>query len=413
VTRREWFGHLTRARLLRPALLGVPLLDELLCGFLVVSLPLVRDSLHLSYAQVGLLLTVGECTAMLIDPVVSLFSDRGSKRWPVLVGVLGTAAGFALAATAQSFTGMLVAFALLAPANAVGISLAQAALVDAAPEAAPRTVTRWTAMGAVGDLLSPLLFAAWTFRGLEWRPLFGLVAGVWLVVAVLLWPLRFPQAGVAAETPADQPAPGLFAGLKPALRSSRLLRWAAVLLVVDLLDEVWIGFAALFLTDVVRLTPTAASLALSAQMGGAILGLFMLDRLLSRFRGERLLPALACLTLVGTLLFLNVRTFGWASAALLLIGLGAAGWYPIAKAAAYATLPGRTGTVLAVLGITAPFEAALPAVVGAVASRWGIHASMGLLALAPLGVLLLAPRSRPPAPAQEAPHPNAEQTKQD
>jgi predicted MFS family arabinose efflux permease len=402
VSRQSSGPRLAQGGFLRPILLGLPLLDELLSGFLVISLPLVRRSLGLSYAQAGLLLTVGDSVAMLFDPVISLLSDRRSKRWPVLGGIIGMAVGFVLAARARSFGEMVVAYALISPANGIAVSLAQAALVDQAPEAAPRTVTRWTAMAAVGDLLAPLMLAAWTFQRLDWRPLYGMAAGAWLVLALLLWPQRFPAPAMAAGGEADGPAPGLLASLKPALRRPRLLRWMAVLVVGTLLDELFVGFGALFLTDVVRLTPAAASLALSAQMIGAILGLLALDRLLGRVNGERLLPSLSLLALAGTLLFVRARGIAWAGAALFLIGLGTSGWYPIAKAAAYAILPGRTGTVLAILGVTAPIEAALPALIGAIATRLGLPAAIGLLSLAPAGVLLLAPRQRPEPAADPA-----------
>jgi hypothetical protein len=44
------------------------------------------------------------------------------------------------------------------------------------------------------------------------------------------------------------------------------------------------------------------------------------------------------------------------------------------------------------MGLSGPIEAAMPALIGGVASRWGIRAAVTLLALAPVGVLLLAPR---------------------
>ena len=44
---------------LRLALLCLELLDEFLSGFLVIGLPLIRRDLHLTYAQAGLLFTVG------------------------------------------------------------------------------------------------------------------------------------------------------------------------------------------------------------------------------------------------------------------------------------------------------------------------------------------------------------------
>ena len=135
-------------------------------------------------------------------------------------------------------------------------------------------------------------------------------------------------------------------------------------------------------------------------MTGSLVGLLLLDRLHDRIDGERLLPGMAVVSLAGVLLLLGTRSIGLAGTALLVIGLGTAGWYPIAKAAAYQTLPGRSGTVRAICGLTAPLEAALPALVGFVAGRFGILAGVGLLGMAPVGVLIFA--SSPAARAREA-----------
>jgi hypothetical protein len=76
----------------------------------------------------------------------------------------------------------------------------------------------------------------------------------------------------------------------------------------------------------------------------------------------------------------------------LLTGLGAAPWYTIAQAQAYAALPGRSGTVRALQAIFAPIEIAAPLLIGVVAERWGIQAGVTMFLVAPILVLLLRPR---------------------
>ncbi|BAS27171.1 MFS transporter [Limnochorda pilosa] len=44
-------------------MLGMAFLDELISGFPVVALPLIRDDLSLSYTQVGLLFTAGQVSS--------------------------------------------------------------------------------------------------------------------------------------------------------------------------------------------------------------------------------------------------------------------------------------------------------------------------------------------------------------
>jgi FSR family fosmidomycin resistance protein-like MFS transporter len=384
-----------RLAALRLGLFSTVLVDELLSGFLFVALPLIRRDLGLSYAQAGLLLAVGKTTSMLFEPALYLWSDRRSKRLLVVGGLVCLALGFGLAATARQFAQLLLAFALVFPAGSAAVGLAQATLIDLAPEEAPRTMTRWTLAGAVGDLLSPLLVAAWTAAAFGWRSLFGLSAALWLGTAAALWPQRYPRPEHRATGEAEPVAGIPWRELRVALANARLRRWIAVLVMTGMVDEILLAFAGLFLTDVVRAPVTAVSLALGAEVAGALLGLCLLDRLLHHREAERLLPPMAVATLAGLLLFLRARSIVTAGAALFLVGLGAAGWYPIAEAAAYATFPGRSGLVRAASGLAGPVDAALPALVGAVASRFGVTAGIGLLVMAPVGVLLLAPRPQP------------------
>src|SRR6516162_1158161 len=84
-------AQLNRSHLLSKTLINMGLLDELVSGFLFVGLPLVREQLGLSYEQSGLLFTGGACSGMILGPILSLLSDRSSKRYALLtlVAVIG------------------------------------------------------------------------------------------------------------------------------------------------------------------------------------------------------------------------------------------------------------------------------------------------------------------------------------
>lgn len=394
--------RLARPPLLVSMLLGVGLLDELLTGLPIAALPLIRDGLRLSYAQVGLLFTVGSLAGMLLEPGLLLFSDRGSKRWLIVVGLLGLAASDALAGSAPNFFWLLLAFVLGGPSGGAAVGLSQAALIDQAPQDAERTMTRWTIAGSVGDVVSPLAVAGLLALGLGWRLLFWVSAGVWLSAALLLWLPRFPSATLATPAEGVQPAVGVLDGFRAALRDPLLLRWAVVVRLCSMVDEIFLGFAALYLRDVRHASAPATSLILAAGMSGTVLGLLALHRLFKHVSGPWLLPWLALLTLLGVVGLLLAPTLWLAAGALFLFDLSAAGWYPISKAAAYARMPGRTGTVQAVITLGDPFEVALPLVVGLLAGQFGVVAGLAFLGLAPLGVLLLAPRPKK-APAKQLP----------
>src|SRR5215471_7379726 len=108
-------AYLTRSDLLSKTLINMGLLDELISGFLFIGLPLVREQLGLSYEQLGLLFTAGACSGMILDPILSLLSDRSSKRWWILAGFIVLAVGFALSGSVHNIVLLLAAFVPIFP----------------------------------------------------------------------------------------------------------------------------------------------------------------------------------------------------------------------------------------------------------------------------------------------------------
>ncbi|MGE5333082.1 MAG: MFS transporter [Nitrososphaerota archaeon] len=388
---------------LRGLLLGTALLDELTFGFLVVGLPLARDRFQMTYAQVGLLFTIGAVAAIVIEPVINLASDRVSKRVPILGGMICLVYAFALAGLTSNYALLLLAVALADPAIGTAVGLAQAALVEQRPDAATRTLARWTLLSSVGDLLSPLVVAATAAAGGGWTALALIAAASWFLAAGAMLPLPFPQPAVMPERTEGLPEQSIWQDLRravgAALRDQTLLRWMGILFMATMVDEVFLGFAGLLLRDRLHATVAAVSLTLALGMIGGMAGLFGLEWTLARHpnqqqMGVRLLPWLALLSLVGIAGLLLAQSLWLAAIALFAIGLGTTSWYPIARAATYDRLPGRAGLARAITGLVTPLELLLPAVVGLLAERLGLVVALGFLGLAPLGVLLLLPHAR-------------------
>jgi MFS family permease len=138
-------------------LLCMPLLDELVSGFLFIGLPLASKQLQLDYTQIGLLFAAGALSSMVLDPLINLLSDGRAKRLWILGGLFAMIASLALAGTARSFVLLLCSFAVIYPAITTALDLSQAVLIDQNLQGSTRTMTRWTIMANVGDLLAPII----------------------------------------------------------------------------------------------------------------------------------------------------------------------------------------------------------------------------------------------------------------
>lgn len=379
-------------RALSAILYCVPLLDELLSSLPVITMPLIRTDLGLAYWQIGLLWTLASAAGLVFDPLINLLSDRRSKRVPVVGGLVGLACAYALIGTAEGY-GMLLAGEFIGyVAGTAAVGIAQTALIDADPGNEARTMTRWTTLAAVGDLLAPLAIGAALAWPLGWRTLFWVAAALWLAAGLIALPQRFPAPAAPSEGD-DAPFHPLHE-LRAAVQTPLLLRWLGIAFAASMMDEIFLGFTALFLADRVQVDAAGISLIITAQMAGGLLSLGLLNRLVGRVAPQRLLAWSAVLVLVGVAALLIFRQPVGAAVALAGVGAGAAIWYPLAKGEAYALLPGRSGAVQAVDSLLGIGEVALPLVVGVVAQHYGITAGVGVLGLAPLLVLLLLPARR-------------------
>ncbi|MEO7020697.1 MAG: MFS transporter [Ktedonobacteraceae bacterium] len=389
--------RLTRAgSLSRSLLLCMGLVDELIAGIPVVALPLLRDRLGLSYTQVGLLFTAAALSSMLLEPLINLFSDRSSKKPWILCGLLILSITEIIAGNTSSYLLLMLAFIVSSPAGKAAISLSQAALIDATPGKESQTMTRWTLLSGIGDFLAQLVVIVFVALHLGWTELCWLATVCWLGAALLLTPLRFPVRAVAAKSDNSATEISLWASLREALHDPLLLRWAALSLIPTMLDEVFLGFVSLYLRDVLYLSVAGIALILTLQMLASFVGLFLLDRLLKGrgLNAVRLLTWLALGTLVGVLGLLFAHALWLVIVSLVVISCSCAGWYPLAKAEAYARRPASSGVVRTVISLGAPFEMALPGAIGLISASFGVLVGLGVLGLAPLLMLVLLPYRR-------------------
>ncbi|MEZ4867190.1 MAG: MFS transporter [Caldilineaceae bacterium] len=380
--------------LLRATLFCLPLVDELVSGIPVLTLPLAREELHFSYAQVGLIFTIAELTGLLVNPVLDAASDHGSKPRLVFAGLLGLALGFALAASSPTFGWLLAAFVVMGATNGAVVGIGGNILIDQDPHAAVAITTRWVFLATIGDLLGPLFVAGTIALQGSWRLLMGSGALIWLTVACLLGAQRFtnlPTKQVAKV--AGQPLwQSVRANLRDGIQTPYLLRWLLLATLPSLLDETFLGFAGLFLTDKLHVAPQYLSLALLAPTVGGLLSLSWMARGGKLWDPSRLLGLAAFVALVGILGLVTASHWLLALPALFLTGLGVLPWYTVAQAQAYIIFPGRSGTVGALQALFAPIEIAAPLLIGLVAERWSIQAGVSLFLIAPILVLLLRPQ---------------------
>ncbi|MFN2470274.1 MAG: MFS transporter [Gaiellaceae bacterium] len=367
-------------------MLAIELLDELVFGAREAAWPLIRDDLSLSYADVGLLITVPNLVAVAVEPGLFFLGDAWRRRALVLGGGVAFALALALAAVVDSPVALLAAFAVLAPASGAFVSLSQATLMDAAPREREVNMTRWTIAGSLGGLAGPFALGGAIWLGWDWRHLFVvLAAAALLLVAVAARWVPFPDRVPAEERPRPR-------AVAAALGRRNVMRWLVALEASDLLLDVLLGFVALYLVDEVGAARSVGGAAVGIWTGAGLVGGFAVLRLLRRLTGLVYVRYSALAALAIFPLFLLLPGVAAKLAVLALLGLLTAGWYPVVKARLYAALPGTSGVALVTGTLFGVPASLMPLALGLAAERWGLETAMWLLLAGPVLLLVLVPR---------------------
>jgi FSR family fosmidomycin resistance protein-like MFS transporter len=91
----------------------------------------------------------------------------------------------------------------------------------------------------------------------------------------------------------------------------------------------------------------------------------------------------------------------WANRLVIIIKLGTLGWYSVLQGEAYAAVPGRSGTVMAINSLTGPIVGGILWFIGWMAAQAGLPAAMWLLLVGPVSLALFVPRAVKIANTQE------------
>jgi MFS family permease len=325
--------------------------------------------------------------ALVVEPIIFLYSDRYPRKWFVTGGLAAMALGAFASAFATGPITLSLAIGVWWIAIGSASALAQGTLVDRDPDRRARTLARWTLASLAGDLLAPAVLAGFAALALSWREAFMLVGAVLVIAAVIS--LAQPREAFSTGDDEEDEEP-LWPSFRAALKDRVLILWLFGCTLCDLLDEILVVFASLHLRRELGADTTEQALMLGSLMLGGAIGLVLLDRLLAKHSETRLLIACALACAVSYAIWLLSPSIPVAIVLMFPVGVFATPLYPLAAARAYARCPGRSGLVLAAQHLFTPLGLALPFLLGIVADEAGTFVALAVLTVQPLGLALLA-----------------------
>jgi FSR family fosmidomycin resistance protein-like MFS transporter len=380
-------------------LLVVEFLDEFVFGMREAGWPLIRDDLDLSYAQIGILLSLPRLLGSVVEPPIGILGDVWKRKWLILGGGVVFVAALALSSASQSFLYLLVAFILFNPASGAFVGLSQATLMDSEPKRHQQNMARWTLAGSLGVVLGAAALGVAVLLGVGWRVLF--LSSAIAAVVVLVAARGMPLGGASGTGQSGAIAKDLKQGIIDALRALKrfpVLRWLVLLEFSDLMLDGLHGYLALYFVDVVGTKEASAAMGVAVWTGVGLLGDLMLIPLLERVRGLTYLRFSAAAELLLYPAFLLVPGL-WPKLAIVgMLGFANAGWYSVLKGQLYSSMPGQSGTVMAVNDVSNLFGSLIPLGIGVAARTWGLGAAMWLMLAGPVALLIGIPRNRESTP---------------
>lgn len=379
--------------------ISIEFFDELYYGVEGVTLPALRADLGLSYAQVGLLLGLPGLFSAFIEPAIMLLGDTRLRKSLIVSGGCAVAVAAFLTATGASFPVLLAAFAIGYPASGAFVTLSQASLMDGHPGREQQMMARWSLSGSLANLAAPLLMAAGFWLDFGWRWIYFGLAALAVLLALQVRFQNFPRVVPGGDTHPDRARgfrrelQALLRGAAELARSRNYWRWTVLLQLSDLMLDVLTTYLPLYLTELGGLDNAQTGLVMGLFMLASLAADAALIPLLERFPGRSVVRISAVLT---ALLYILWLLLPWSPVKLVLmfaLRLGTLGWYPVLQGEAYATAPGRSGSVLALGTVTGVFGSGMFWLVGWVANQSGLPAAMWLLLLGPVSLALFVPRA--------------------
>ncbi|MFT3822306.1 MAG: MFS transporter [Chitinophagaceae bacterium] len=166
------------------------LLNDMLQSVIPAIYPMIKDNLHLTFSEIGLITFTFQITASLLQPFVGHFTDKTPRPYSLSIGMCFTLAGLVVLSLATNFPTILLAVALVG----IGSSIfhPEASRVAHLASGGKRGLAQsiFQLGGNAGSAIGPLLAAAIIIpHGQHYVMWFGIAAilGAFILSRIAVW----------------------------------------------------------------------------------------------------------------------------------------------------------------------------------------------------------------------------------
>ncbi|MCU1341454.1 MAG: major facilitator superfamily 1 [Candidatus Acidoferrum typicum] len=319
------------------------LLNDMLSSLLPSIYPLLKDSFHLNFAQVGLITLTYQTTASLLQPLVGYYTDKKPMPYSLPVGMGLTLLGLLFLSIAGSFAALLMAAALVGTGSSVfhPESSRVARMASGGQHGLAQSV--FQVGGNTGLSLGPLTAAYFVLpRGqtsIAWFSVLAL-AGMLILGKVSGWAIRnrsqITKPGAARQEQG------------PNLSTRRIVLSIAVLMALLFSKFVYLAsltsYYTFYLMSKFHVSVRSAQVHLFVFLGAVALGTIVGGPVGDRIGRKRVIWCSILGILPFTLALPHVNLF-WTEILSVLIGLILASAFSVIVVYAQELVPGRVGMI--------------------------------------------------------------------
>jgi len=379
---------------------GAHFINDMVTGTVPGLLPLLEAAFHMSYAGLGLLVTLQNVTSSIVQPVFGAVSDHRAVSWLLPLGPILAAAGLFTLGRVPSVAFLYLAVALAGLGSAAfhpeGSRAAHTAGGDRKGFAQAMFQVGGNLGFACGPLLVPLFLSRTGLAGTVWLLIPGsamCLLGIWLQPRL--------RASRAAAGTAGRPRPAAAATAPAGRTVAAAVPLVALLAVIALRSFVQLGLASFIPLEFVHVRHASAALGetmsfifLAAGGVGTFVGGLLSDRV-----GSIFIVRLSMAVAVPLMFFLSDLGGAWFVADLIVLGFVVLSTFAVTVTLGQAYMPGAVGVSSGLtIGLSVGAGGVGTVLLGALADGVGIVTMLRLLFLLPVAAFALSLLlTRPPA----------------
>lgn len=179
------------------------LLNDLIQAVLPAIFPMLKDSYHLSFGQIGWLALVYQVTASLLQPWVGLYTDKRPLPYLLPLGMVVTLVGIGGLAIANSYAMLILASAIIGVGSATfhpeASRVARMASGGRFGTAQSAFQVGGNTGSALGPIVASLIILPFGQTAVGWLA-FAAIAAIWVLFGVTRWRLNHEKAQWSTAT---------------------------------------------------------------------------------------------------------------------------------------------------------------------------------------------------------------------